>query len=122
MINEKIRLNKAIKQLLLLTLMKNDVSVKLAGKPNLYIIVVKNKKGIFFEYKHNEDIDTIMVGKEIVAQDYANTLPEDMQDIFNILSNKIAEQRELEQLENDRQNIKDFEFRALTRLQQLNNR
>lgn len=116
MLNEKIRLNKAIKQQLLLTMIKNNVSVKLAGKPDLYIIVVKNKKGIFFEYKHNKNIDSILVGKEIVARDYSNALPEDMQDIFNILSNKIAEQRELEQLENDRQNIKDFEFRALTLL------
>lgn len=122
MTDEKVRLNKVIKQQLLNIMITSNVVVKLVGKPEQYIIVVKNKKGIVFEYKHNNNIDSILVGKDIVACDHANTLPEDMQDIFNVLSNKIAEQRELEQLENDRQNIKDFEFRALTRLQLLNNR
>lgn len=116
MLNEKIRLNKVVKQQLLTALVSSNNVVNLIGKPDLYVIVVKNKKGILFEYKHDKNIDSVLVGTEIVARDNANALPTDMQEVFNALSNKIAEQRELEQLEIDRQKIQDYEYRALTLL------
>lgn len=114
--NNKIRLNKVVKQQLLTTLVTTDNFINIIGKPDLYIIAVKNKKGILFEYKHNKNTDSIVVGKDIVAQDDANNLPQDMQEILNVLSNRIELQRELEQLEKDQKNIKDYEYRALTLL------
>lgn len=108
------RLNKIVKKEIIETLTSNSMTVSSVGTVSMYCLVTKDSNGNeVIKYSHIKDIDTITVGKEVVAIANSDNLSDDIKDVKNALFNQLAFQQELKQIEFDRKHMMDYDIRAL---------